>query len=342
MFFFYRYIYTDTIIIDSMNIKGLIYGSEKYMIKNLRAKCDKFLTSNVNTKHVCVVFQTAHDFHMDDLQIKAMDLILEKGRQCLESDDFLQLSAECLKLIVESNNLNCDEGIIYQRMVRWAKQRCGEKKIPTTDESIRNSLGNLLHLIRFPCMEPKFFTEEVSSTNILTFKERVSVYEHFNYKQTTIFLSKRRLGDTIRVVRCKEDIDDKAWSKTIRNDCVHFITSNNAELVSVLLFRPKNYYGSNHVTITILYGCSVLRKIQTTIYSIKNQEIRDISLQFPVKVLANTQYTVQLNWKGPATFRGKDFITKVTTKCRKHSDFVVTFLPNTEKNTQIPGLIFEI
>ncbi|CAG2223501.1 unnamed protein product [Mytilus edulis] len=49
-----EYIYTDTIIIDSMNIKGLIYGSEKYMIKNLRAKCDKFLTSNVNTKHTTI------------------------------------------------------------------------------------------------------------------------------------------------------------------------------------------------------------------------------------------------------------------------------------------------
>ncbi|CAG2223498.1 unnamed protein product [Mytilus edulis] len=114
---------------------------------------------------------------------------------------------ECLKLIVESDNLNCDEGIIFQRMVQWAKLRCGEQNKPTTDESVRNSLGDLLHLIRFPCMEPRFFTEEVSSTNILTFEEKVKIYEHFNLKWNDIFISKRRLGEIIHVVRCKVDTD---------------------------------------------------------------------------------------------------------------------------------------
>lgn len=339
LFYSHRYIYTDAVIIDSKNIKGLIYGSEKYMIQNLKEKCYKFLTSNVNTDHACIVFQTAHDCYNEDLKIKAQNLIFKNGKKCLESIDFLHLSAECLKLIVESDNLNCDEGIIFQRMVQWAKLRCGEQNKPTTDESVRNSLGDLLHLIRFPCMEPRFFTEEVSSTNILTFEEKVKIYEHFNLKWNDIFISKRRLGEIIHVVRCKVDTDSFFLSSS---DCIDFLTSNNAELSSVLLFGSTNYSGSNDIQITILNGVAVLSTVQKKLESMKGRQTYEISLESPLKVCANTRYTIQLSLKGSTTFKGKDYLTKVTTKCKNRSDFVVTFIPNTDRSGQIPGLVFDI
>ncbi|VDI79410.1 BTB/POZ domain-containing protein 3/6 [Mytilus galloprovincialis] len=187
-----QYIYTEKIVIDAQNIKGLLYGSEKYMLQTLKDKCNEFLTSSVDEDHACVVFQTAHDFHIKDLETDALDFIFKKGRACFESDDFLHLSSDCLKLIVESDKLYCDETTIYQRMVQWSKLRCEEQSMSMTDENVRKSLGDLLYRIRFPLMTPKFFTDEVSSTNILTFEERVRLYEHFNGKHTDMFPSKHR------------------------------------------------------------------------------------------------------------------------------------------------------
>ncbi|XP_052075925.1 BTB/POZ domain-containing protein 6-like [Mytilus californianus] len=135
-----QYIYTEKFVIDSKNIKGLLYGSEKYMLQTLKDKCSDFLTSSVNGDHTCVVFQTAHDFNMKDLETDALNFIFKKGRACFESDDFLHLSSDCLTLIVESDKLYCDEPTMYQRMVQWAKLRCEEQCMPTTDENIRKNL----------------------------------------------------------------------------------------------------------------------------------------------------------------------------------------------------------
>ncbi|CAC5411604.1 BTBD3_6 [Mytilus coruscus] len=187
-----QYIYTEKIVIDANNIKGLLYGSEKYMLQTLKDKCSDFLTSSVNGDHACVVFQTAHDFHMKDLEEEALNFIYKNGSASLESDDFLHLSSDCLKLILRSDQLICDETTIYQRMVQWAKLQCEEQSMPTTDENVRKSLGDLLYLIRFPLMTPKYFTDEVSSQKILTFEEKVGVYEDFNGKQTDIFISTNR------------------------------------------------------------------------------------------------------------------------------------------------------
>ncbi|CAG2218772.1 BTBD3_6 [Mytilus edulis] len=135
-----QYIYTDKIVIDAKNIKGLLYGSEKYMLPTLKDKCNEFLTSSLNKDHACVVFQTAHDFHMKDLETDALNYIFKKGRACFESDDLLHLSSDCLKLIVESDKLYCDETTIYQRMVQWSKLRCEEQSMSMTDENQYNVL----------------------------------------------------------------------------------------------------------------------------------------------------------------------------------------------------------
>ncbi|XP_071127106.1 BTB/POZ domain-containing protein 6-like [Mytilus edulis] len=187
-----QYIYTEKIVIDAKNITGLLYGSEKYMLQTLKDKCNEFLTSSVDEEHACVVFQTAHDFHIKDLETNALNFIFKNGRACFESDDFLHLSSDCLKLIVESDKLYCDETTIYQRMVQWSKLRCEEQSMSMTDENVRKSLGDLIYLIRFPLMTPKYFTNEVSSQKILTYQEKVGVYEHFNDKQTDIFNSTHR------------------------------------------------------------------------------------------------------------------------------------------------------
>ncbi|VDI55778.1 Hypothetical predicted protein [Mytilus galloprovincialis] len=147
---------------------------------------------HVDKDHACTVFQTAHDFHMTDLKEEALDFIFKNGSASLVSDDFLYLSGDCLKLILESDQLYCDETTIYQRMVQWAKLQCEEQSMPTFDENVRKTLGDLIYLIRFPIMTPKYFTNEVSSQEILTDKEKVGVYEHFNGKQTDIFISKHR------------------------------------------------------------------------------------------------------------------------------------------------------
>ncbi|XP_071127678.1 BTB/POZ domain-containing protein 6-like [Mytilus edulis] len=188
-----KYIYTDKEVVDSKNIIGLMYGSEKYMIQPLKDQCSKFLSSNVTSDdHACIVYQTAHDFHIEDIKTRALNHIFENGNRCIESTDFLCLTEECLKVIIKSDTLDCREDVLYDRMVKWAKLRCKEETLTTTDENIRKLLGDLLYLIRFPCMKPHIFTEKVSSANILSHEEIVRVYQFNTGQENTTFPSKCR------------------------------------------------------------------------------------------------------------------------------------------------------
>jgi hypothetical protein len=53
-----------------------MYGSEKYMLHNIKDKCSHYLKASVDEERVCVVLQTAHDFHLDDLRTNALKFIL--------------------------------------------------------------------------------------------------------------------------------------------------------------------------------------------------------------------------------------------------------------------------
>ncbi|XP_063414692.1 BTB/POZ domain-containing protein 6-like [Mytilus trossulus] len=189
-----QFIYTDKITVDSFNVKNILYGSEKYMLQLLTDECNAFLASHVNVDHACLVLQAAHDFHMDDLETKVLNFIFIHGSEVLDSKDFINLSAECLKLFLGSDKLRCEEEYIYQKMLHWGRHKCNDKSLATTDENIRECLGDLLYLIRFPVMKSQYFTEKVSCKSLLTATEKVKVYQHFNYMTTEIFPSNKRMS----------------------------------------------------------------------------------------------------------------------------------------------------
>ncbi|XP_052077384.1 BTB/POZ domain-containing protein 6-like [Mytilus californianus] len=189
-----QFIYTDKITVDSNNIRNLLYGSEKYMLQLLTDKCNAFLASNVNVDHACLVLQAAHDFNMEDLKTKVLNFIFINGIEVLDSKDSITLSAECIKLLLSSDKFRCEEEHIYQHMLQWGQHKCNDKSLPVTDENIRECLGDLLYLIRFPVMRPQYFTKEVSCKSLLTATEIVKVYQHFNFKTTDIFPSNKRIS----------------------------------------------------------------------------------------------------------------------------------------------------
>ena len=191
-----RYIYTDKIEVRTTNVYGLTYASEKYMLDVIKNECKKFLAANINEDYACVVLQIANTFHLEDLQKDALQFVFSHGKYCLESTSFLSLSSGCVKLIIESDKLNCTEEIIYQKMIQWAKQQCKKeqhvtgndgKRVTAKDKQLRKVLGDLIYLIRFPIMQRKYFTEKVSTKNVLTLEEMVAIYQSFDGKKICTF-----------------------------------------------------------------------------------------------------------------------------------------------------------
>ena len=114
-YFYLRYIYTDNIEVRTDNVNGLMCASTEYMIDVTKNECKKFLTANINEDYVCVVLQIANNFRLEDLQKDALQFIFSNGKSCLGSVSFLSLSSGCIKLIIESDKLNCTEENVFSK-----------------------------------------------------------------------------------------------------------------------------------------------------------------------------------------------------------------------------------
>ena len=106
-----------------------------------KIECKKFLTVNINDDNACMVLQTTHNFHLEDLQKEALQYIFSHGKSSLESTSFVGLPSGYVKLIIESDNLVCTEEIIYPKMIQWEQHQC-RKEQHVTDNDEQHVTGN--------------------------------------------------------------------------------------------------------------------------------------------------------------------------------------------------------
>ena len=368
-YYYLRYIYTDNIEIRTNNVYGLMYASEKYMLDVIKNECKKFLTANINEDYACVVLQIAHTFQLEDLQKDALQFIFSHGKSCLESTRFLSLSSVCVKLIIESDKLICTEENVYENMIKWAEQQCRNEQhvyankeqhvtgdeeqhvtandkqhVAANDEQLRKVLGDLIYLIRFPVMKRKYFTNEVTTKNVLTADEKVEIYQSLDGKSIDTFPANMRLPiSKLEVWRCESYLNnDLHWGQNGEDDCLDFTTNLNCYIVGINVFGSTQYSGQHDVNINISDGSTILGSTSKKINSVPEKRSYPIYFIEPLRILKNIKYRIKLNMKGDNCCSGTDYQTIVNID----DDSSVTFTDSSSsrngtssKGGQIPGII---
>ena len=339
--FICRFIYTDEIEVNTSNVKDLLYGAEKYMLQAVKDECSRFLSSLLDHEHACVVLQTAHDFNLDNLKAKALQYIHKQGKVSMVSESLSFLSADCLKLVIESDNLKCKEDFVFQQVVRWAQDKCEEKDLPLTDGNIRTILGNLIYHIRFPIMERRYFTKKVSTRRILTPEEIIRVYQSYDGVNIDDFSMKLRLPNPLKFYRCIVNESQTSWTQDGSVDSIEFSSDFDGLLLGIIVFGSKDYKGLHEITVKIIQFFTVLTSTTTTLTSKEGHEMYEIMFIEPIKFTKNVRYTIQLTMKGPRTFTGKNYMTQIVEDDLTVSfTFGVSSLNGTnETSGQIPGII---
>jgi BTB/POZ domain-containing protein 1/2 len=240
----------------------------------------------------------------------------------------------------------CKEEIIYQKIIDWSTNRCQQQDLTVNDENIRQVLGDLLYLVRFPIMERKYFTENVSKKSLLTLDEIVKVYQSLDDEEIAVFPTKWRNIEHMEHMVCLRCATSSSgfWKHDGDNDCLDFTTNLDCIILGINVFGSRSYSGKHDISLTILKSSDVLRSIKTVLYSEKGQEIYPVMFDKPLPMKKNTRYTIKLNMRGPNTFTGESYKRIVSL-----NELSVTFLnsslpsPNGTKEThgQIPGIITE-
>ena len=323
-----------------------MYGSEKYILHVIKDKCSHYLQSSLDEERACVFLHTSHDFNIEVLKTNALEFILSSGEACLESKGFLSLSPECLRLVIKSDDLICKEEIVYQKIIAWSTNRCHDQNLTVNEENIREVLGDLLYLGRFPIMERKYFTEKVSKKCLLTVDEMLKVYQSFDDEKIDMFPTKSR-WHMICVVcrRCDPDPANlRGWEQYGPNDCLDFTTNLDSIMLGINVFGSRSYSGKHDISLTILKSSDLLRSIKTVLYSEKGQEIYPVMFDKPLPMKKNTRYTIKLNMRGPNTFTGESY-KRIVPLNKLSVTFLNSSLPSrnctNETQGQIPGIIIQ-
>ncbi|CAC5375775.1 BTBD3_6 [Mytilus coruscus] len=158
----------------------MLYAADKYMLASVKRDCETVLKQTAQSEHATKTLQAAYQYHLSDLQKESLDYIEMNTKACLLSEHAVSLSKDCLEVVLKSDYLDCSETDICQFILKWGKHQCELAKLEPSGGNIREALGKILYLIRFPNVEMNFFSEAVAKSCLLTSDEIISIYQsHF-------------------------------------------------------------------------------------------------------------------------------------------------------------------
>ncbi|XP_041372674.1 BTB/POZ domain-containing protein 2-like [Gigantopelta aegis] len=357
---FLRYLYTDDVTIDGVNVMGLLYVSKKYDVKHLDEKCLKYLSSSMTSDNACVILEEAHVFDEQELKEKALNFILENGNAALKSSGVTDLCQECLVRIIQADELAADEQSVFEAVVAWSENACRKQNKDVTPENRRQVLGEAIKHVRFPLLDQKYFAKNVIQTNLLTDTEKVKIFTYWVCLDENVspFNANKRTGIIGRekIIIQRLNTIDHVYSCPCSSDNDHgimFSVNQNASLQGFQLCGPHDRTTSNYdvrafitdpTTDDVIEGSLVAKPVSVAAGTTKY----DVELPQPLKLSKDKKYNLIVNIDGPRSHcgcSGRSTVQKGSFVCSffnyqksKHSNKPnrCTFV----NRGQIPGLMF--
>src|SRR6266496_629073 len=146
------------IAVDELNIHSLISHIQEFLIKHQT----EFLHQNPTG-----ILETVYQHEtFTDLWNFCIEKVCEEPKILFDSDKFLNLKAPLLELLLKRDDLNMDEIVIWENLLKWCFTQQNMKNDPTKLSKedvtkIERSLHRFIPLIRFYDIEPTDFFYKV-------------------------------------------------------------------------------------------------------------------------------------------------------------------------------------
>ncbi|XP_041355849.1 BTB/POZ domain-containing protein 2-like [Gigantopelta aegis] len=135
-------------------------------------------------------------YNIDYLEEKCLKYIWQNGDAVLKSDSFCDLCHDCFAKVIEADQLNASEESVLKASIAWSEAECRRQGREVTPENRRSVLGESMHLIRYSKIDPTYFVQKMSLSNLLTEAEEIKIYRSFIVRNQDVspFKSNHRLG----------------------------------------------------------------------------------------------------------------------------------------------------
>ncbi|XP_052083313.1 BTB/POZ domain-containing protein 2-like isoform X2 [Mytilus californianus] len=344
-------IYSDKLEVALENISEALYVAEKYMVSTMKKECTSLLSSSAETSNAPVVFNIASHFHLESLKAKSLMHIQNNAVECLTAPNAMKISKENIEAILKLDSMSCSETNTCRFLIMWLSHQCEVQGKTASGENMREVIGSLLYLVRFPFVNKVYFAKEIAHSGLLTWEEVVSVFSSHYGRKNEFFTGSVRhsrvFNQHYTVLRHRNILRDwTPYTDVINYDALKIKVNKNIELKSVILYGPDGDVSSSDENLTV----NILNNSGNEIFSQKyescteRRELQTLNLSEPIELDSNKYFTIILV--------GLKFQAHYGTKCKpeyKIDDIIVTFhnSPNCNTTTkveqgQIAGIEFNV
>ncbi|XP_052784536.1 BTB/POZ domain-containing protein 2-like isoform X1 [Mya arenaria] len=294
-----RFMYTGEIQLMPDSVMAVMYAAKKYDIQPLTNRCNTFLETEIAVDNVCVILDQALKFAEEDLIQPCLSFVSKNTDQVFQSDGFLSMSSEALKLVLEkekdSPHIPPEE--VYAFCKRWARQACSSSGTEVTDQVLRHKLRDLICLVDFAGMSYESFTDNVVQETILSDNEKV--------KFLTDIRKRQKKEQTSFVVERFSEVQ-QGWGHYGLQDGISFKTSKHVKLSGVVLYLPHQS-GSLSGQLEILEEQTVVLTQDVTLSYKENEKHEHIPLVNRFNIHPGVTYSVRQRLKGQVTYKGAKY-----------------------------------
>lgn len=290
----------------------VMYAARKYDVPALVEKCSEFLTNNTTVENVCSILDQAILFEQKDLIQTCLELISRHASEVFTSDEFVDLSRNGLKAVLELDKLDISgEAEVYVACKRWAsasRKRSGQEALSAKD--LKSELVDCLPLIRFAAMTVEDFCSVVAIENILSDTEKIYVVRDIVNKENLSHYSNKirgRKSITFDVVRFGNI--QTSWSHNGHLDGISFTVSCPCSLTAVAMYLP-HVEGQARGPLEIFEEEKEVLSQTTVLEYDQNRHFQFIKLKAEIKLTPGIVYSVRQRLLGQNTFKGIRYVGK--------------------------------
>jgi hypothetical protein len=114
-----KYLYTGALDLTKTNMAELLYATQKYLLKAAKTKTENYILTNTDSSNLLKIMNASQCFENPEISEMCLNIFCDDPIYFLTDDDFLDLSVESFKMIVNQQRMNCSELQLKTFTQKW-------------------------------------------------------------------------------------------------------------------------------------------------------------------------------------------------------------------------------
>lgn len=147
---FLQFFYLTKLELTTENLLEVMNLGKQYMLDDCLSACSEFCEATLTLDNMCWGYELALLFDLDNLREFCEQKISTNPKEIFQSKCFLNCDLNLLRTILQLNSLECDESVVFDSCIAWAKRTCTRNVHKSKKaNNLRSQLDSVFHDIRF-------------------------------------------------------------------------------------------------------------------------------------------------------------------------------------------------